>query len=224
MVEFIPVLFVLSFFFFFILFFFPRSFSQFLHLPFFLPLSWCLAFLNSLSKFLHLSVHIVGDRSNPFSLIFNEIYSYKCLFDFGLDPRLGSCLGPMSQLASWEPWLRLRLHGPRHCHYYRWESFVGAGSESGCECEGEAEEHGEVAGCRRRCHHVGFQVDPKPLSLLTFSFHSLFIWGWVCCISFGFLINLKRDNMGLWKEIFWVCDREFVGFVYKGICWVCENV
>ena len=62
MVELRSVMFVPSFFF----FFFPRSFSQFLRLSFFsllsfflvfffLPLSWCLAFLNSLSKFLHFS-------------------------------------------------------------------------------------------------------------------------------------------------------------------------
>ena len=50
----------------------------------------CFAFLNSLSKFLHLSVHMVGDRSNPFSIISDEICSHKCLFDLGLDPRLGS--------------------------------------------------------------------------------------------------------------------------------------
>ena len=107
MVEFRSVLFVLSFVFLFIFFYFPKSVSQFLHLPFFLfsfffflPLSWCLAFLNSLSKFLHLSVHMVGDRSNPFSLISDEICSHKCLFDFGLDPRLSSlvldpCLGSL---------------------------------------------------------------------------------------------------------------------------------
>ena len=79
----------------------PRSFSQFLHPPFFLFVFFlsssfssfslqCFAFLNSLSKFLHLSVHMVGDRSNPFSLISDEIYSHKCLFDFDLDPCLGS--------------------------------------------------------------------------------------------------------------------------------------
>ena len=92
----------------------PRSFSQFLCPPhpqfflfvFFLSSSFssfslqCLAFLNSLSKFLHLSVHMVGDRSNPFSLISDEICSHKCLFDFGLDPRLSSlvldpCLGSL---------------------------------------------------------------------------------------------------------------------------------
>ena len=79
----------------------PISFSQFLHPPFFLFVFFlsssfssfslqCFAFLNSLSKFLHLSVHMMGDRSNPFSLISDEICSHKCLFDFGLDPRLGS--------------------------------------------------------------------------------------------------------------------------------------
>ena len=31
-----------------------------------------------------------GGRSNHFSLISDEICSYKGLFDFGLDPRLGS--------------------------------------------------------------------------------------------------------------------------------------
>ena len=100
MVELRSVLFVLSFIFFFIFFYFSKSFSQFLYLPFFLfsflfflPLSWCLAFLSSLSKFLHLSVHIVGDWLNPFSLISNEIYSHKCLFDFVLDPCLSSLLG-----------------------------------------------------------------------------------------------------------------------------------
>ena len=25
------------------------------------------------------------------------------------------------------------------------------------------------------------------------------------------------------KANFWVWDREFVGFVYKGICWICEK-
>ena len=88
------------------------------------------------------------------SLISNEIYSHKCLFNFSLDPRLGSRLGPMSQL--WEPWLRLRLHGRRHRHCYRRESFAGADGESGHECEGEVEECGEVARCRCRRHHVGF--------------------------------------------------------------------
>ena len=84
----------------------PRSFSQFLLPLFFLSSSFssfslqCFAFLNSLSKFLHLSVHMVGDRSNPFSLISDEIYSHKCLFDFDLDPHLGSlvldpCLGSL---------------------------------------------------------------------------------------------------------------------------------
>ena len=34
------------------------------------------------------------------SLISNEIYSHKCLFNFSLDPRLGSHLGPMPWLAS----------------------------------------------------------------------------------------------------------------------------
>ena len=43
---------------------------------------------------------MVGDRSNPFSLISDEICSHKCLFDFGLDPRLSSlvldpCLGSL---------------------------------------------------------------------------------------------------------------------------------
>ena len=76
----------------------PRSFSQFLRPPhsFFLSSSFssfslqCFAFLNSLSKFLHLSMHMVADRSNHFSLISDEICFYKGLFDFGLDPRLGS--------------------------------------------------------------------------------------------------------------------------------------
>ena len=76
----------------------PRSFSQFLRPPhsFFLSSSFssfslqCFAFLNSLSKFLHLSMHMVVDRSNHFSLISDEICFYKGLFDFGLDPRLGS--------------------------------------------------------------------------------------------------------------------------------------
>ena len=35
-------------------------------------------------------MHMVADRSNHFSLISNEICSHKGLFDFGLDPRLGS--------------------------------------------------------------------------------------------------------------------------------------
>ena len=35
-------------------------------------------------------MHMVADRSNHFSLISDEICSYKGLFDFGLDPRLGS--------------------------------------------------------------------------------------------------------------------------------------
>ena len=79
----------------------PRSFSQFLLPLFFLSSSFssfslqCFAFLNSLSKFLHLSVHMVGDRSNPFSLISDEICSHKCLFDFDLDPCLGSLLGSL---------------------------------------------------------------------------------------------------------------------------------
>ena len=40
---------------------------------------------------------MVGDRSNPFSLISDEICSHKCLFDFGLDPRLSSLV--------LDPWL-----------------------------------------------------------------------------------------------------------------------
>ena len=35
-------------------------------------------------------MHMVVDRSNHFSLISDEICFYKGLFDFGLDPRLGS--------------------------------------------------------------------------------------------------------------------------------------
>ena len=77
----------------------------------------------------------------------------------------------ISRLSRLGPLLGLRR---RHC--YRRESFVGAGGESGREYEGEVEECGEVAGHCRRRHHVGFQVDLKPLSLLTFSCHSLFIW------------------------------------------------
>ena len=94
----------------------PKSFSQFLRPPFFLFVFFlsmffisssfssfslqCLAFLNSLSKFLHLLVHMVSDRSNPFSLISYEICSHKCLFNFSLNPCLGSlvldpCLGSL---------------------------------------------------------------------------------------------------------------------------------
>ena len=100
MVEFRSALFVLSFFFFFIFFFFPRSFSQFLRLPFFLALSWYLAFLNSLSKFLHLLVHIMGDRflsspmkSTPISACSTSAWTY--VLALILDPCLSSLLGSL---------------------------------------------------------------------------------------------------------------------------------
>ena len=100
MVEFRSVLFVLSFFF----FFFPGSFSashsffcllSFFFFFFFLPLSWCIAFLNSLSKFLHLSVHIMGDRflsspmkSAPTSACSTSAWTHisaRLDFDFNFD-------------------------------------------------------------------------------------------------------------------------------------------
>ena len=101
MVKFRSFLFVLGFFFYFIFFFFPNLSLSFSAPPFvlsflFLSSSFssfslqCFAFLNSLIKFLHLSMHMVADRSNHFSLISNEICSHKGLFDFSLDPRLSS--------------------------------------------------------------------------------------------------------------------------------------
>ena len=126
-----------------------------------------------------------------------------------LDPHLGS---------PWL-WLQLRLHGPRPCHCYRQESFASAGGESGCECEGEV----EVVGCRCRHHRMGFQLDRKPLSLLTFSSLSLYV-GWVCCICFGFLINLKRDNMGLWKEVFGSVIENLLGLCIRGFDGFVKNV
>ena len=68
--------------------------------------------------------------------------------------------------------------------------------------------------------YLGLNVNPLPPHFLISL--SLYL-GWVCFICFLFLINLKRDIMGLWKEFFWVCYREFVGFVYKGVFWVCEK-
>ena len=85
MVELRFVMFVPSFFF----FFFPRSFSQFLRLTFFLPL-----FLLSPSILVLSLLELFKQVST--SLIFDEIYSHKCLFDFGLNPRLSSRLGPTS--------------------------------------------------------------------------------------------------------------------------------
>ena len=126
MVEFRSVLFVLSFFFLFI-FFVPRSFSAshsfFCLLPFFsffffLPLSWCLAFLNSLSKFLHLSVHIVGDQflKSPMKFAPTSACSTSAwthVLDLVLDPCLGSLLGALTSTStSWlssSPLLLLRI-------------------------------------------------------------------------------------------------------------------
>ena len=113
MVEFRSVLFVLSFFFLFI-FFFPRSFSAFHFLFFlfsffsfffFLPLSWCLAFLNSLSKFLHLSVHIMGDRflsspmkSAPTSACSTSAWTH--VLALVLDPCLSLLLGALTSTST----------------------------------------------------------------------------------------------------------------------------
>ena len=114
MVEFRSVLFVLSFFFFLIFFFFPRSFSAshsfFCLLPFFsffffLPLSWCLTFLNSLSKFLHLSVHIMGDRflsspmkSAPTSACSTSAWTH--VLALVLDPCLSLLLGALTSTST----------------------------------------------------------------------------------------------------------------------------
>ena len=116
MVEVRSVLFVLTFFFFFIFFFFPKSFSashsffcllSFFYFFFFLSLSWCLAFLNSLSKFLHLLVHIVGDRflsslmkSTPTSACLTSAWTH--VLALVLDPCLGSLPEALtSTSASW---------------------------------------------------------------------------------------------------------------------------
>ena len=118
MVEFRSVLFVLSFFFLFI-FFFPRSFSashflfflfSFFSFFFFLPLSWCLAFLNSLSKFLHLSVHIVGDQflKSPMKFAPTSACSTSAwthVLDLVLDPCLGSLLEALTSTSTSTSWL-----------------------------------------------------------------------------------------------------------------------
>ena len=106
MVEFRSVLFVLSFFF----FFFPGSFSashSFFFFFFFLPLSLCIAFLNSLSQFLHLSVHIVGDRflsspmkSTPTSACSTSTQTH--VLALVLDPCLSLLLGALTSTStSW---------------------------------------------------------------------------------------------------------------------------
>ena len=194
MVEFIFVLFVLSFFF----FFFPRSFSQFLRLPFFLPLSWCLAFLNSLSKFLHLLVHIVGDRflsslmkSTPTSACLTSAWTH--VLALVLDPCLDSLLGALTSTStSWSS--SLPLLSPRIiCWYWWWEwAWVwgwGWGAWWG----------GKTPTPTPSCGFLGRSKTPLPPHFLISL--SLYL-GWVCCISFAFFINLKRDNMGFWKEIF----------------------
>ena len=116
MVEFKSVLFVLNLFFFFIFSFFPRSFSashsffcllSVFSFFFFLPLSWCLAFLNSLSKFLHLSVHTVGDRflSSPMKFAPTSACStsaWNHVLALILDPCLGSLLRALTSTStSW---------------------------------------------------------------------------------------------------------------------------
>ena len=135
MVEFRFVLFVLSFFFFFIFCFFPRSFFashsffcllSFFSFFFFLPLSRCLAFLNSLSKFLHLSVHIVGDRflsspmkSTPTSACSTSTQTH--VLALVLDPCLDSLLGALTSTStSWSSSPLLRS-------VVRWQD-VGAGA------------------------------------------------------------------------------------------------
>ena len=123
MMEFRSVLFVLSLFF----FFFPGSFSashsffcllSFFFFFFFLPLSWCIAFLNSLSKFLHLSVHIVGDQflKSPMKFAPTSACSTSAwthVLDLILDPCLGSLLGALTSTStSWlssSPLLLLRI-------------------------------------------------------------------------------------------------------------------
>ena len=116
-------------------FFFPRSlslgfFASHSFFFFFLPLSWC--------KFLHFSVRIMGDQSNPFSLIFNEINSHKCLSKFEVLnnpsislrkeiklwvsswPHVSTCfLGALTSTStSWSS--SLLLLSPRIICYCRW--------------------------------------------------------------------------------------------------------
>ena len=168
-------------------FFIPRSFSQFLHLPFFLPLfllSPSILVLSLLELFKQVPPLLSSPtKSTPTSACSSSAWTHVSALV--LDSHLGS------------PWLWLQLHGTRPRHCYHRESFTSASGESRCECEGEVEECGEVVGCQRRRHRMGFQLDRKPLSLLTFSSLSLYL-GRVCYICFGFFINFKRDNMGLW--------------------------
>ena len=144
MVELRSVMFVPSFFF----FFFPRSFSQFLRLPFFLPLfllSPSILVLSLLELFKQVPPLLSSlTKSTPTSACSTSAWTH--LLALVLDPHLGLS------------WLRLRLHGPRpyHCHCYHRESFTSAGGKSGRECEGEVEEHGEVVGRRHRHHRMGF--------------------------------------------------------------------
>ena len=160
MVELRSVMFVPSFFF----FFFPRSFSQFLRLPFFLPLfllSPSILVLSLLELFKQVPP-LLSSSTNSTPTSACSTLAWTHVSALVLDPHLGS------------PWLR--LHGPHPQHCYCRESFASAGGESGSESEGEVEECGEVVGRRRRHHRMGFQLDWKPLSLLTFSSLSLFIW------------------------------------------------
>ena len=71
---------------------FSASLSFFLQSSFFLPL-----FLLSPSILVLSLLELFKQVST--SLIFDEIYSHKCLFDLGLNPRLSSRLGPTSRLA-----------------------------------------------------------------------------------------------------------------------------
>ena len=139
MVEFRSILFVfsfvLSFFFFFIFFFFPRSFSAsysfFCLLSFFfffLPLSWCLAFLNSLSKFLYSSVHMVGDqflsspmKSTPTSACSTSTQTH--VLALVLDPCLDSLLGALTSTSTSTSW----SSSPLLRSVVRWQD-VGAGA------------------------------------------------------------------------------------------------
>ena len=184
MVEFRFVLFVLSFFFFFIFFFFPTSFSvshsffcllSFFSFFFFLPLSWCLAFLNSLSKFLHLSVHIMGDQF--LSSLMKSAPTSAC---------------STSTLTSWSS--SLPLLSPRiicWCWWWEWAWVWGWGWGAWWG--------GKTLAPTPSCGFLGRSETPLPPHFLISL--SLYL-GWVCCTSFAFLINLKRDNMSLWKEIF----------------------
>ena len=148
MVELRSVMFVPSFFF----FFFPRSFSQFLRLPFFLPLfllSPSILVLSLLELFKQVPPLLSSStNSTPTSACSTLAWTHVSALI--LDPHLGS------------PWLRLRLqlwpHGPHPQHCYCRESFASVGGESGRECEGEVEveECGEVVGRRHRRHRMGF--------------------------------------------------------------------